>query len=40
VTIIPAMLYQRFAAGDNSTSIPAVGTTLSSIRSLAAIATR
>jgi len=26
VTIIPAMLYQRFAAGDNSTSIPAVGT--------------
>ncbi len=25
VTIIPAMLYQRFAAGDNSTFIPAVG---------------
>jgi iron complex outermembrane recepter protein len=25
VTIIPALLYQRFAAGDNSTFIPAVG---------------
>ena len=26
LTVIPAVLYQRFAAGDNSTFIPAVGT--------------
>jgi len=26
VTVIPAVLYQRYAAGDNSTFIPAVGT--------------
>ena len=26
ISVIPAMLYQRYAAGDNATSIPAVGT--------------